>query len=427
MTPDLLVCNKKGEIFEIPQYGMVGYDDLTEAREPEEMDLVEVQTITPMILPERKPLGFNRVTQKIEEVRTWQGEEVFAVAAFLPPAYTMTMRAAYTEEKDAPTLPLFAYAATGWKNDSFYTAGVRVDPDIRQNPEKFNRQRIEKNAKQFNKRYKKNQLAQHLIHNCCLEYCCPAAQNWVLNRWEAPLPTSPYCNAKCIGCISHQPEGEIPPTQYRIKFVPSVEDVTQIAVEHIQSAPKPVVSFGQGCEGEPLMQADLLEAATRAIRKKTDQGVINLNTNGSLPDKIENLCKAGMDSFRISLSSAQKTYYNRYYSPQNYTYEDVMKTMETIRKYDRWLSLNYFFFPGFTDTEPEIEALFKILKAYKVDLIQMRNLNIDAPWYIRKVLEDYSENRGFGVLNWMIRVKSAFPDIRFGYFNPYLPKIKKKD
>jgi wyosine [tRNA(Phe)-imidazoG37] synthetase (radical SAM superfamily) len=40
-------------------------------------------------------------------------------------------------------------------------------------------------------------------------------------------------------------------------------------------------SFGQSCEGEPLMQADLLCEVIANVRKRTKRGTIHVNTNGT--------------------------------------------------------------------------------------------------------------------------------------------------
>jgi hypothetical protein len=99
--------------------------------------------------------------------------------------------------------------------------------------------------------------------------------NFFLGRWEPPLPTLPICNAACLGCISMQSEVVPPASQDRITFVPTAEEVTGVAVPHLNRAQRPAVSFGQGCEGEPLLQAKLLEQSVTKIRGKTDRGTIN--------------------------------------------------------------------------------------------------------------------------------------------------------
>src|SRR5206468_362854 len=110
----------------------------------------------------------------------------------------------------------------------------------------------------------------------------PAARNFFLGRWEAPLPSSPSCNSDCVGCLSFQPpEAGFPSTQNRIQFTPTAEEVAGVACGHLENAPRPVVSFGQGCEGDALMNPGLLVSAITAIRARTKRGTINMNTNGS--------------------------------------------------------------------------------------------------------------------------------------------------
>ncbi len=120
------------------------------------------------------------------------------------------------------------------------------------------------------------------------------------------MPTSRTCNAGCVGCISWQPETTgVPASQDRLEFTPSAEEIAQFVVPHLETAPRPVASFGQGCEGEPLLAGHVIEEAIREIRSRTARGVINLNTNASRPDVLERLAAAGLDSIRVSLNSAQ--------------------------------------------------------------------------------------------------------------------------
>ncbi|MBV5345336.1 MAG: hypothetical protein JZU63_07315, partial [Rhodoferax sp.] len=59
------------------------------------------------------------------------------------------------------------------------------------------------------------------------------------------------------------------------------QEIAAVAVPHLQRAEHAIVSFGQGCEGEPLLQAQTIAQAIRRIRKKTSRGTINLNSNAS--------------------------------------------------------------------------------------------------------------------------------------------------
>jgi hypothetical protein len=48
-----------------------------------------------------------------------------------------------------------------------------------------------------------------------------------------------------------------------------------------------------------------------------------------------------------------------------------------MRSYGGWASINYFVFPGMTDTVEEYEALRKLIIETDLNMIQWRNFNID--------------------------------------------------
>ncbi len=264
----------------------------------------------------------------------------------------------------------------------------------------------------------KNRLLQHL-GRCALTYGCPAARNLFMNRWEAPLPTSPECNARCIGCISRQDGTGLRATQDRITFVPTPDELCGVAIPHLQKAPRSVVSFGQGCEGEPLLQSKTLEASISMMRKATSRGTINLNTNGSLPEEVEKLCRAGLQSIRVSMNSARPEYYHKYFRPKGYDFEHARRSISVVKANGGFASINYFILPGFTDQETEWNALKALISETHLDLIQMRNLNIDPEWYLDILRPDMSEKK-IGVQRLISHIRDEFPDVRLGYFNPPL-------
>jgi wyosine [tRNA(Phe)-imidazoG37] synthetase (radical SAM superfamily) len=313
-------------------------------------------------------------------------------------------------------LPLFAYTSVGWYKDRFWVTGFRSDPDKRQDADQYRQTDVIKRTKKKLQQYKDNRLVQHL-GKCCLTYGCPAARNYFLGRWEAPLPTSPDCNARCLGCISLQPSGCCPSTQDRITFVPNAQEISQIAVSHLETAENPIVSFGQGCEGEPLLQAGVIEKAINRIRNKTSKGTINLNSNSSLPTSVKRLALAGLDSLRVSLNSAQANCYNSYYRPKNYSFADVTKSIDVMKDNDRFVSLNYFILPGFSDSVQEFEALCTLIRGHHPDFLQLRNLNMDPEWYL-KSLGLPKDTPTLGVRKWFNLLQKEFPTLRFGYFNP---------
>lgn len=419
-VPNLVYSDGKGNIYDVPDIEMAGRTGTDFVRiNPE--DLIVLPEGSQLFeLPGRKPVGFDR---KTGEIVTF--EEGWAVAAFIAPAHTQLFLSSYKKENKAPILPLFAYTAVGWLNGKFYVPAVRVDPDKRQDCDQFDHNLVIKNVKRKLKQHPQNRLIQHLGENCALRYLCPAARNYFLGRWEAPIPTSPGCNANCIGCISYQPEESgIPSTQNRLTFIPTVEEIVEVAVPHLETAPRAVVSFGQGCEGEPLLVWEIIRDAIKEIRKKTKKGIININTNASKPEAIEELCKAGLNSIRVSMNSVIPEIYNRYYRPNNYTFNDVLESIKTARKFNCWVSINYFVFPGLTDWVEEYQMLRNFIRETNISMIQWRNFNIDPDWYIELIGVDGGAEK-LGVKNVMKLLKDEFPHLAYGYFNPPLEVIRK--
>jgi pyruvate-formate lyase-activating enzyme len=372
-------------------------------------------------LPDRVPLGYDRKKERfirLEKDPNDHARKVQAVAAFMAPAHTQILTAAYHSDKSAPVLPLFSYTAVGWMDGQFLVAGVRIDPLVRQDIDQFDQQKLEKRAREALAHQRENRLVQHL-GTCALSYGCPAAKNYFLERWEAPLPTSPQCNAACIGCISLQKNSEICASQERIAFVPSPEEIAEVAVNHLQKAVEPLVSFGQGCEGEPLLQGKTLKKAVELIRSQTKLGTINLNTNGSLPQKIAHLRNSGLDSIRVSLNSTRESYYHHYYKPRGYTFSEVKESLRVMKKAGGFTSVNLLTLAGVTDEEEEVEAIVRFIDETGIDLIQLRNLNIDPEWYLKKIGYRASDTR-LGLLEMMERIRKSHPQVKFGYFNPCL-------
>lgn len=420
--PALVFADLQGKITDFSSLNMAGMSG-GQFFQPVLEDLIPLPEGSELfVLPGRLPVGCDQTTGEpllLEEDPYQPGGAVQAVAAFMSPAYTAIFNSAYqTRGSDAPRLPLFAYTAVGWHQGRFWVTGFRSDPDIRQDACQFDQAVIISKTRQKLDEEKENRLVQHL-GKCCLTYGCPAARNYFLGRWEAPLPTSPICNARCVGCISLQPKGSCSATQDRIRFVPTAHEIAGVAIPHLQKAEHAIVSFGQGCEGEPLLQAQVIEEAIHLIRKKTGRGTINLNSNASLPQAVERLAGAGLNSLRVSLNSAQEWCHSRYYRPVGFTLADVKESIRIMKEAGRFVSLNYFIQPGVTDTKEEFEALSALVDRYHPDLIQLRNLNMDPEWYLQ-TLDFHPTAEPMGMRVWLDQLQKRFPTLRLGYFNPFL-------
>lgn len=416
----LLVADAKGRIFEHPYLEAAGMKaGLFFRLDPKE--LIKLPPGSQLFkLPNRVPIGYEPQSGSFISV-----PDACAVAAFASPGYTIAYSVAYSELGSPDPLPLFAYGACASYKSEIYTTAIRTDKDKRHDSTLIDLRMVKKNIPRFKKLFPKNRLIRHLAE-CAMTHGCPNAQNLFLSRYEAPLPTSPSCNAACAGCISYQ-KGPIKCSQPRIKFVPSPEEIAEIALFHIERVKDPIVSFGQGCEGEPLLQAKLIKEAVIRIRANTKRGTINLNTNGSMPDRLPGLFDAGLDTVRISLNSAREKYYPKYYRPRGYSFKGVMRSIKTAKDKGGFVSLNYLTMPGFTDSRDEIIALESLISKFDIDMIQWRNLNYDPILYF-KILNTprIKENELMGIAEEITYLKKRFPKIRMGYFNPSLRVIASR-
>jgi pyruvate-formate lyase-activating enzyme len=419
MSPFVLYSDGKGNIFEDTSLYVVGRSGWDAFPIPEEEWIALPEGGQLYELPGRRGIGIDVQTGDMRLCN-----KGWAVAAFIPPAHTGFYLAAYETAPDAPTLPLFCYTAVGWYNDQFFVPATRIEQDIRQECRGFDHNKVEHGVEHLIKVYPQNRLLAHLANNCALTYHCPAARNFFMGRWECPVPSSPACNANCVGCISFQPADEsIVSTQDRLTFKPTAAEIVEFTVPHLETAPFPIVSFGQGCEGEPLLMWETIREAIIEIRKHTQKGSININTNGSKPEAVKALCEAGLNSIRVSTNSARREVYMPYYRPNNYDFEDIIDSLKVVRDYGGWTSINYFVFPGMTDSIAEYEALRKLIKETNLRMIQWRNFNIDPDWYLGKInVGDTGEILGMKQL--LELLKEEFPDLKYGYFNPPMERIK---
>jgi pyruvate-formate lyase-activating enzyme len=415
--PKLILSDPEGNIFDHPSLRLTGRSG-DRFLLPHPSELVPLPKGSQLFtLPGRIPVGWDEEKRSFissEKVKLEKKEvECAAVAAFLPPGYIRTLLPATQLKLKAPTLPLWAYSAVGWKDEKFWATGLFIDSDPHWKPKYFENDRLlKRKVEAFRKEAPKNRLLRQLSR-CALEYHCFAAKNVFFRRWECPLPTSPSCNADCLGCISLQPSECCPASQERIHFVPTVDEVLGVASPHLEKAEDAIVSFGQGCEGEPLIQWGLLENTIIKLREKTNRGTINLNTNGSFPKRLKKLCDAGLDSVRVTLNSPHLKFYKRYHQPRGYTFKEVMESLIQAKKKGIYTSINLLVFPGFTDREDEVEGLIDLIRKTNLDLIQMRNLNIDPDLYLKVM----GKGEGMGISKMIDFLKKEFPSLQFGYFN----------
>ncbi len=414
-----VVADERGEVFEHPDLLLAGMNGTAVVRPLADEMIPMPEGSRLFTIPQTPPIGFDRRGgQRLTADRLpkqWGGGAIQAVSAFLTPGYTRTLLPAADYQRKGMTLPLWSYTAVGWcvEEERFYVAGIQVDRNDQWQPDHFDDRKLDPLVRKALQANPDNRLLEQLAR-CALDYHCFAAKNLFFRRWEAPLPTSPTCNSRCVGCISLQESDCCPASQERLTFVPTVQELCDVAVPHLKEAQNAIVSFGQGCEGDPILQAEVICAAVREMRRATDRGTINFNSNASLPDAVDQLAAAGVESIRVSLNSAQETLYNAYYRPRGYRFADVIESLRRAKRAGLYTMLNYLVFPGVSDRPDEIEALAGLVEEIGIDMIQMRNLSLDPVLYLTSL---GITGKGVGMLEMLKRHKASFPKLQYGYFN----------
>jgi wyosine [tRNA(Phe)-imidazoG37] synthetase (radical SAM superfamily) len=418
-----VVADEKGEVFEHPSLRMVGMNGMA-AQLPREDEMIPMPEGSRLFtLPGMPPMGFDvsrhQFASPSQLPRRWGGGSIQAVCAFMAPGYTRTLLPAADYRHKQVTLPLWAYTAVGWcvEEERFYVAAARVDRNTQWQPHHFDDRKLDPLVRKRLRAHPDNRLFEQLAR-CALDYHCFAAKNLFFGRWEAPLPTSPACNSSCLGCLSLQPEANecCPSSQERIAFVPTVEELCEVAVPHLEKAQNAIVSFGQGCEGDPILQADLIAQAVRSMRQCTQRGTIHFNSNASVPDAVERLAAAGLDSIRVSMNSVLPERYHLYHRPRGYVFSDVVESLRRAKDQGLFTMVNYLVFPGVSDQPEEIEAFLELVEQTNVDLVQLRNLSIDPQLYCQ-AMGVIGAGPGIGMKPMMDLIKNRVPRLQYGYFN----------
>jgi len=417
--PRLLYADAQGNIFDHPWLQMAGMSG-AEPVLPESVELIPLPEDSRIFtIPDTPPIawdGKKRAFVTVATVREGRRDKrIQAVSAFMAPGYVRTLLPACDYSRKKVHLPLWSYTAVGWDEEMerFVVAASRVDANENWLPRNYDDRQLDPLVRKMLGDLPDNRLLEQLAR-CAVDYHCFAAKNLFFRRWEAPLPVSPACNSRCLGCISLQPSDCCPSNHERIGFVPTPEEIVGLALPHLQEAPEPIVSYGQGCEGDPIMQADTVAEATRRMKKATARGTVNFNSNGSFPDRVRLLCDAGMDSMRFSMNSVREEYYDRYYRPVGYRFADVAASVKIAKERGLFTMINYLVSPGLSDSTEEVEALLAFIGETGVDMIQMRNLSIDPDFYNQRM---GLAGRGIGMYRMLERVKREFPRIQYGYFN----------
>jgi pyruvate-formate lyase-activating enzyme len=421
--PRLLFADDKGVVYDHPSLRAAARsgDDLFE---PSERPIGLPEGATLAMLPGRRPVGIDPDSGALvvlDEVRIGRRRVVpHAVAATLPPGFTRTLLPAAQRPSLAvaaiPILPQWAYTAAGLGDDGPVAWALHTDRRSHWSVQSHSTPDLVERvnallAESANPIYR--QLAR-----CALHWCCFTAQNTFYRRDEGAIPSSASCNARCIGCLSEQDEGMPPSSHERLTRAPSAEEMADVALRHLMRASgRVMVSFGQGCEGEPLTRWREIERAIRLVRAETSRGSLHANTNGSLPRALARLLDAGLDSVRVSLNSASPDLYAAWYRPHGYRFSDVERSIRTAKDRGAYVALNLLSFPGVTDRAGEAERLCALVARTGVDQVQTRPLAVDPDVYMAVARGRGADGPAIGIRRLVAALKRARPGLVVGNFS----------
>lgn len=369
----LAYCDRRGRIFFDKRHEPLADGGLVRRVQRDEL-VVAPRATMPMVLTNRRP-----------HLAVGSAQRRHALAVALPAGYTRLLLPSYTKDEGAPDLPLFGYTFVCVVDDRLHVAAMQTDEAEDWKPRFFADGELDRIVDRKLARDSGNRVLRQLAL-CAREYGCFTAQNVFLERGEAALPVSPTCNARCVGCISELADDRtVGAPQVRIAFDTTAEELARVAIAHLEAVGDGIVSFGQGCEGEPLLRSVTIARTIERIRARRSNGTLNLNTNGSQPSALRRCIDAGLQAVRISLNSFRPRVYDAYYRPRGYTLEDVLESVRLCVAAGLRVSLNYLTHPGVTDDRAEVLAGREFLRSVRVQMVQTRTLNIDPEWYFEAV------------------------------------------
>ncbi len=409
-SPAPLFARPDGTVLDVPRLA-AAVDDGRERRVAAGDFIPMPEGTLLLTLPGRDVVAYDG--EKRTAFSSVAGAAADAVAVALPLGYTRTLLPAFDRREGAPPLPLYGYAAAAWDGSRIVVAAKHTDALESWSAAKHDAAAVGEGIVARSAELGATPLLRQLIR-CATEYGCYTAQNVFLRSGEGAIPVSPACNARCIGCISEQePDAGFSSAQERVRALPLQRDIEDLAVAHFEGGGS-IVSFGQGCEGEPLLAAPRIAEAVIGIRKRTKTGTIHCNTNASSPSALARLIAAGVTSIRVSLNSARPDVYAAYYRPRGYDFSDVLESLRVASDAGAAISLNLLTHPGITDAPEEMTAFAAVLRDFPVGMVQTRTLNVDPQGYFEAVGRPSSPT--IGMRAWFDWLARDFPHVRIGNF-----------
>ena len=306
---------------------------------------------TPVVAIEREALA----SEKSGRPRRL-GAGRLAAAALLAPGYLRTLLPAYVDEPGKADLPPRQYAAVAAdEGGALFVAATEIEPP---RAPAYVKAEVAARVGEGLRKHPGDRLVRQLAR-CAREYGCIPAAACFYGRDECALPIAAPANERPPASVAPKRDGEAEPTEVAA-FHPTPDEIAERAVAHF-AAGGTIVSFGQVCEGEPLLMARELEDAIAQIRLRTRAGTIHLNTNGSTPAGLRRVRSAGLDSISVRMASARAATFETLHGPDNYRFPDVRAALRLAVELRLAVTIHLLVLPGIFDRPEEIADLIALL------------------------------------------------------------------
>ena len=120
---------------------------------------------------------------------------------------------------------------------------------------------------------------------------------------------------------------------------------------------------------------------------------------------------------RVSIISAREESYQAYYRA-GYALENVKASIRYALEHGVYVSLNLLYFPGFNDRPEELAAWKDFFRELPVQMIQVRNLNLDPDVFLN--IMPSSHTRPIGAKSFLRALHESFPSINIGSFSHFV-------
>jgi pyruvate-formate lyase-activating enzyme len=370
---------------------------------------------TPVVAIEREALA----SEKSGRPRRL-GAGRLAAAAFLAPGYLRTLLPAYVDEPGKADLPPRQYAAVGAdEGGALFVAATEIEPP---RAPAYVKAEVAARVGEGLRKHPGDRLVRQLAR-CAREYACVPAAACFYGRDECALPIAAPTNERPPASVAPKRDGEADPTEVAA-FHPTADEIADRAIAHF-TAGGTIVSFGQACEGEPLLMARELEEAIAQIRLRTREGTIHLNTNGSAPSGLRRLRSAGLDSIAVRMASARAATYETFHGPDNYRFPDVRAALRLAIELRLAVTIHLLVLPGVFDRPEEVADLLALLGELPAGTtLLVRDLHADP---LRALARLHSRGiEPIGVAAAIERVRTDAAHVRLAAFvQPVVPTPAK--